>query len=58
MTPAMVASSIQRIPSGVRCSGPHSSVKRGSAFRRRDAIRMKMRNAVSLKPKPGRSGSA
>jgi hypothetical protein len=33
-------------------------VKKRSLFSRRDAIRMKTRKAVSLKPKPFGSGSA
>ena len=48
----MVVFCTQFIPSRVYISVVKSVVKYRSLLRRRDAIRMKIRNAVSEKPKP------
>ena len=49
---------IQSMPAGEYTSGVKSVVKKRSLFSRRDAIRMKMRKAVSLKPNNGGGASA
>src|SRR5512144_2698596 len=48
----MSLSRIQLIPAGVYTAGVKSRVKKRSLFNRRDAIRIKMRKAVSLKANP------
>src|SRR6185503_11451563 len=48
----IVCSFSQSMPNGVYTSGRKSSVKNRSLLSRRDAIRTKTRNAVSLNPKP------
>jgi len=46
------------MPSGVYVSGMKSVVKKQSLLSRREAIRMKMRKAVSPNPNQGGGGSA
>ena len=52
MTLVMPFLSIQSMPNGEYTSGRKSTVRKRSLCSRREAIRMKIRNAVSEKPKP------
>src|SRR5690606_19927846 len=57
-TVLIVLSRIHSMPTGEYTSSVKSVVKKRSELRRREAMRMKMRNCVSLNAMPGGSGSA